>query len=152
MYPLTHFLFTLVFAYTLFPFEFAVVIAVLSVLFDLDHFLYHLTKKKNPNFIVCWNNAVLGKEHERTFIHHLPGFLVVSGLVFFIAFLNSTAALAIAIAYYTHMFLDYVHFKPKETKKKSKWFGFLFAPTLYEIFLDLILVIILFFFSFSHLS
>ncbi len=147
MYPLTHFLFTLAFAYTLFPFEYAVIIAILSVLLDLDHFLCHLVKKKNPNFRVCWNNAVLGKEHERTFIHHLPGFLVVSGLIFFIAFLNSTTALAIAIAYYTHMFLDYVHFKPKEIQKKSKWFGLLFAPTLHEILLDLVLVIILFFFA-----
>jgi len=113
---------------------------------DLDHFLYHLFKKKSISLVESWNNAVQGKEHERTFIHHFPGFIFMTGVIFFMAFLNVKISLCVAIAYYSHMFLDYVPIRIKKDQKKHlKLFDLFINLTTHEVLLDLFLVVVLFF-------
>ena len=86
MYPFSHFLFALFIGeifvkLNLLNHDLALLVAVIAVLIDLDHFIYYSIKHKDWNLKHAWNAAVSGREKERTFIHFKWGFLIITLLL-----------------------------------------------------------------------
>jgi hypothetical protein len=156
MYPLTHFLAPFLVGLILvnfgyFTFNHALIAGLIGLLIDVDHFLYYFTIKRDFNFKNAWNSAVNHKFEERTFIHHLPGFLIFTTIIIALFFINKTWFLILTIGYYLHMVLDYFNFKSwLRIKQKVKFNeeGFVFKIPLYEIILDLILIFLIIIFIF----
>jgi len=74
MYPFSHFLFALLIGEIFVKLGFlnhdlALLVAVIAVLIDVDHFIFYSVKHKDWDLKHAWNAAVSGHEKERTFIH-----------------------------------------------------------------------------------
>jgi len=153
MYPLTHFLISffmglLLVKYGYFSLIQAIFTGLVGLLIDLDHFISYVFIKKDFNFKNAWNAVVKHKFEERTFIHHLPGFLIFTLILIVLFFINKVWFLILAIGYYSHMFLDYFNFREWSRIKeqiKFKEEGFRFKIPLYEIILDVILILLIIF-------
>ena len=147
MYPLTHFLFALVIAsvlhlYQIFNIYFVILTAIIGVLVDLDHYLHRIIKFKDYNIKNCWNRSILHKDKkQRTLIHHKKGAMIISVILLGIYFISKSLFLAGAIGYYSHIFLDNLHYKLKE-KIKFKEFGFIVRMPIHELIFEVILAIL----------
>ncbi len=94
MNPHTHFLFPFAIALILnrlgvVSWKLALVCGIVGVVVDADHYAEHLLKAKTQrfSFMRAWNDAIRFHHFdERSSIHHLNGFLVLS-LIFFDGFL-----------------------------------------------------------------
>jgi len=105
--------------------------------------LHRVINYKDFNFRNCWNKAVTHKDkRERTLIHHEKGFILITIFILIILIFSSKLALIFAIAYYSHFLLDHIHIQAKR-RFKFKEMGFKFNMPLYEIILNLALVIII---------
>lgn len=149
MYPLTHFLISFLIGLILaeqgyFTFIQAIITGFVGLLIDMDHFIYYFAKKRDFNLRKAWNAVVRHTMEERTFIHHLPGFLISTFLLLILFFINKIWFWILFIGYYSHILLDYLNFRSwLKVKKKIKFKeeGFIFKIPLYEIILDFILII-----------
>lgn len=120
MYPQTYFLVSLLIGVIATKFHFltipqAFIAAVVAVLIDLDHFAsaWHASR----NFRAAWRNA-LNNHLEDTFLHSWRGFAafaVVKGTVFMF---SKPWALVLAIAYWSHLFLDTIHMLFRDAAQK----------------------------------
>lgn len=148
MNPHTHFLFPFFLALiltklNLLSWKLALLCGIIAVLIDLDHYAEHLLHSRTHKLSLkdTWNNAV--KFHrftERSFIHHWPGFLILSLIFLIILFFTWKISLILALSYYSHLFLDYFH--PKKEKFLRWKLGKLFVKESHlEITLDLILIL-----------
>jgi len=146
MLPQTHFLFALLVAMVFnklghLSVKLVIITAILAVLIDLDHLVEYFVHRKKISLKNTWNNAVrFHKFEERSFVHHIQGFVIVTGTVAFLAFLYWKVALVMAIAYYTHMLLDYVHMK-KDKFLRFKFANLYFKEAYQEIALDAVLLL-----------
>jgi len=150
MLPHTHFLFAFLIGEILvkrgiFSLQLAVLTAILAVLIDLDHFIFYSVKHTNLSLKNAWNAAVLHHEQERTFIHHAVGFIIITLIIIITYFINLTATIVLATAYYSHLFLDFAHlniFKAKDVFRFREA-GYSFKIPLYEIIIDILLILII---------
>ncbi|MBT3691489.1 hypothetical protein HOD75_02940 [archaeon] len=148
MYPFTHFLFAffigeILVKYNIFNHQIALITALIATLIDIDHFIYYGIKHKDWNLKHAWNGAVYKKEPERTFIHHKLGFILITLIIIATYFINPIISYILAIAYYSHMFLDYIpqiFITPQKTIK-TKEAGFRINIALYEIIFIILLII-----------
>ncbi|MCK4589928.1 MAG: metal-dependent hydrolase [Nanoarchaeota archaeon] len=146
MYPQTHFLTALFLALILVKLEVlgyygALVCAILAVLMDLDHWIAFVFKKHKVSFLKAWNAAtVKHADWERTFVHHKLGFGIVSVILLIFLLFNRLVFWVVGIAYYSHMFLDYVHGVERK-KYRFRELGFFFEITWFELALDVVLLI-----------
>ena len=112
MYPFSHFLFAFLIGKIFVKLGFlnhdlVMLVAVIAVLIDVDHFVFYSVKHKDWNLKHAWNASVLGHEKERTFIHFKWGFLIITLVFVVLYFFNFTVFLILALAYYSHIFLDF---------------------------------------------
>ncbi len=156
MYPWSHFLFAFLIAQIFvyagqFNYFIAFIIAFSAILIDLDHWVYYGLKHKNWNLRAAWNVAVVVHEKgERTVIHRLSGFFIISMIAVLFYFINSKIFLILIISYYSHIFLDLVSIKTFQNgeTKKIKLGKYIIEIKKSEIFWDLIFIIGIVFFLF----
>lgn len=144
MYPWSHFLFGFLIGLVFvklgyFGYGIAILIGILAVLVDLDHYFYYGIKHKTWNFRKAWNaGSVIHEKGERTFIHHLKGFIIMAFISAIIFLISRTFGIVVASAYYSHMALDYwswnfIKIRGEEKFKEKK---FSFSVPNYELFWD----------------
>ncbi len=149
MNPHTHFLFAFLLAEILVKFgilshKLAVLVALIAVLIDIDHYIYYGVKHKSWDLRKAWNAATVTHEKGgRTFIHHRVGFLIITALVIISFYLNKTVFWILAIGYYSHIFLDYVNLDILRIKRslRFKEEGFVVNVPVHEIVFDLLLIV-----------
>ncbi len=149
MDPQTHFLFPFVIGLLLaregvFSLELALLCAVIGVLVDLDHYIEHIMLAKENRFSIkaAWNQSErFHRFQQRSFIHHLSGAVTLAIVFYFISFYNAKLAMAMAVGYYSHLVLDYVHLK-KEKFFRYKIYGFYLKEPWSELALDGVLVFV----------
>ena len=148
MYPQTHFLFPFFVALLLqkmgfLSWKLALLAGIIGVLVDLDHYAEHIlhAKKKKFSVIDTWNNSVkLHKFHQRSFIHHWQGFVIVTLVLVTLAFFNWQLTLAFALGYYSHLLLDYIHLNKAKSWAAKLGYFYLKEPW-GEVVLDVVLVV-----------
>ena len=150
MYPQTHFLFVLLLGLILSKLNYlnwklAFLAAFLSSIIDIDHYIEHIIHNKKDRFSLkkTWNDAIhYNKFYEWSFIHRWQGMLLITLLIIALTFLNTTSAIIIALAYYSHMILDYINinFKAKNMVHIKEKKIFIDIPY-YEIIMDLLLLL-----------
>lgn len=148
MNPQTHFLFPFFIAFILtklniLSWKLAVLCGLIGVLIDIDHYLEHIIHSRSNSLSLraCWNNAIkFHRFNQRSFIHHWQGFLILSLIFLIVLFFNWKISLILAISYYSHLILDYVHLKKE---KVLRWkIGELFMKeSRLEIIIDTLLVL-----------
>ncbi|MBW2998080.1 metal-dependent hydrolase [Candidatus Woesearchaeota archaeon] len=151
MYPPTHFLlpFTIGLIFIklgIFNIYHVFICAILGVLIDIDHYIMHIIKSKDKKLSLrdTWNQST--KYHafrQRSFIHHNKGILIVSLIVILLFFINMTSAYIIAIAYYSHIILDYIHITKQEKYYKFRIFSLYLRESYSEVDLDIALSILI---------
>ena len=153
MYPQTHFLVPFALAEILvklglFNHKLALIAGVVGVIIDLDHYLHRIIIHHDFSVKSAWNKAILQHDihGERTFIHHWSGLVAVTIILLALFFLSWHVSVALFLGYYSHLFLDGLHLHIKK-RWKFKEGGLIFKIPVYEIILDIILVLILFFFD-----
>jgi len=148
MDPHTHFLFPFTVGLILnklgiISWKLVLLCGIIGVLIDIDHYIEYVLHAKTNRFSLkgAWNNAIrFHRFEERSFIHHWQGFLVLSLIFLGLFFFYWKIALVLAIGYYSHIILDYVHLR------KDKFFswkiGKLFMKESHlEFALDIILIL-----------
>tara|TARA_Y100000310_G_scaffold89923_1_gene87166 strand:+ start:115504 stop:115974 length:471 start_codon:yes stop_codon:yes gene_type:complete len=150
MYPQTHFLFVLLLGLTFTKYGYlnwklSLLAAFLSSVIDIDHYIEHIIHNKKDRFSLkkTWNDAIhYNKFYEWSFIHRWQGMLLVTLIVVILFIFNWTWALVIALAYYSHMILDYINinYKAKHMVHIKEWKIFIDIPW-YEIVFDLLLIL-----------
>ncbi len=149
MYPQSHFLFSLLVAlifvkFAVFDYRIALLIALVAVLIDLDHFIIYIIKRKEWSLKDAWNADVKGKfRNARTFIHHYVGFMIITLIIVGCFFVNKNLFWILGLGYYTHMFLDYAHLNVLHIKEKMtlKEFGLIERINKFELLFDIFLAI-----------
>jgi len=130
MYPHAHFIAgilvgTIGFRLGFIEFYDIFIIGAISVLIDLDHYIHHIVHYGEWHPVKFWNHTAMasagrGKPlHERTFIHHKNGFIVISIIIAIVTLINFRVGFIKAAAYYSHMILDhlkYFHIKSGKFK------------------------------------
>ncbi len=152
MNPQTHFLFTLLLSsffvrLGLLSWKLAFLAALLTILFDLDHYLEHIFKAKKNKFSLkdTWNNSIaLHRYKQRSFLHHSLGIVFISIILFLISLINLQTTLILALAYYPHVLLDHLYLS-KEHLFKNKIGPVYFRESLSEIVLDILLILLFLF-------
>src|SRR3989344_6442576 len=147
MYPHTHFLFPYFIGLLLWKFNFlswklALIAGVIGVFVDIDHYVEHIlhAEKKKFSLVDTWNNSVkLHKFYQRSFIHHWQGALIVSVLLLFGIFWNWQFIIVLALGYYSHLLLDYVHLNNKKSLAAKLGYFYLKEPW-GEVVLDVVLI------------
>jgi hypothetical protein len=85
-----------------------IIIAVLAVLIDIDHYIHYIFKHKDFNIKKTWNNSSANKEYQRTFIHQLSGIAIIVPLIFVLMWFSPRLGYIALAAYMPHMLLDYL--------------------------------------------
>lgn len=148
MYPQTHFLFPFFLALILtklnyLSWQLALLAGIVGVLVDLDHYVEHILHAKTDKFslIATWNNSIkLHRFNQRSFIHYGKGVLILTIILIITAIFSWQIALALALGYYSHIFLDDIHLR-KEKYFRRKMMNLWFKESYFEIVLDVTLVI-----------
>ena|SRR3989338_5277916 len=155
MYPQSHFLLPFVLGLGFVKLEvldikLALIAGLLGVLIDIDHYIAFLYYYKDFNIKHVWNAAVVkGDPIERTFIHHKIGFVVMTKIIEVLLLFNPLYSLVLALGYYTHLLLDYIHLIiPLQTFKHPKKIvfvedGFTVKLPVYEILFDSMLIFLI---------
>lgn len=149
MYPQSHFLFSLLTALifvklNVFDYKIALLIALVAVLIDIDHFILFIIKRKEWSFKDAWNADVKGKfRHARTFIHHYLGFILITTFIVVLFFINKNLFWIIGLGYYSHMFLDYAHLNVLKIREKKiiRGFGLMEKINKFELLFDIFLIV-----------
>jgi hypothetical protein len=147
MLPQTHFLlpFLIVLGLTKFnilSWKLALISGIIAVVIDLDHLVEHFihSKKNKLSIFRTWNNSMkYHKFSQRSLIHHWQGFLIITGALLIILIFNWQSALILAIAYYSHLLLDYIHLK-RDKYLRFKIGRFFIKETHTEIIIDILLI------------
>lgn len=150
MYPQSHFLFPYLISLVLMKFgllnwKLALLSGIIGVLIDLDHLVEHvlLAAKNKFSLSDTWNNAVhYHRFSERSVLHHWLGMLIIGLVLVGVSFFNWQIALALAIAYYSHMILDHISIwiKPKYVLRLKEEGLFIQIPY-YELIFDGVMVV-----------
>ena len=147
MYPQTHFLVPFALAEILvklglFNHKLALIAGVVGIIIDLDHYLHRIIIHHDFSVKSAWNKAILQHDihGERTFIHHWSGLVAVTIILLALFFLSWHVSVALFLGYYSHLFLDGLHIHIKK-RWKFKEGGLIFRIPIYEIILDIILVL-----------
>lgn len=146
MYPQTHFLLAMLLALVLVKLEVigywgALACAIIAVLIDLDHWVAFVFKKQKVSFLKAWNTAtVKHADWERTFVHHKLGFEIVTAILLIFLLFNRLVFWVLGVAYYSHMFLDYVH-DIERRRFRFRELGLFIEITWFELALDMVFVI-----------
>lgn len=144
----THFLFPFFLCLVLYKLQFvslklAVIAGFVGVLIDLDHYIEHIKHAKKNKFSIkdTWNNSEhFHKFPQRSSIHHETGATIITLLLILTALMDYKIALVLAIAYYSHLYLDYLWIE-KPHYMRMKFGKLYFRETHFEFVLDIILIL-----------
>ncbi|PIZ51963.1 hypothetical protein COY27_01890 [Candidatus Woesearchaeota archaeon CG_4_10_14_0_2_um_filter_33_13] len=147
MYPHTHFLFPFTIAlvlnrFSIISWKLTVLCGIVGVIIDIDHFIDHIVQAKGNKFSIkaTWNNSVrFHRFDQRTFIHHWKGAILVTTIIGSLILYNWQVSLIIALGYYSHLLLDYIHVR-KDKSVRIRLKGFFIKEYYSEILLDLSLI------------
>jgi len=151
MYPQTHFLFSFLVGLIFFKtgvidLRMALLVAVVGLLVDLDHYITFIIKYKAKDFKIkdAWNRAVKGMYRGRSFIHHTIGIVWITVILILLFFGNRYWFWIFSLGYYSHLFMDYAHLNFLRIREKMtiKKFGFKEKIEKFEVLLDIFLLII----------
>lgn len=122
MYPHTYFLVALLIGIITEKFGFislpqAFLAAGIAVLIDLDHFFSFLSSHRPFSLRTAWRNAI-GTHIAETFFHSFRGFLLFAAVKAIIFLYSSSWAITLAVAYWSHLFLDTVHILLRDAAQK----------------------------------
>lgn len=148
MNPHTHFLFpffisVILVKLNILSWELAVVCGVIGVLVDIDHYVEYILHSKTNRFSLkaCWNNSIrFHRFNQRSFVHEWFGALVLTLIFLVILFFSWKTSLILAIAYYSHLFLDYLHLK-RERFVRGRLGRIFVKETYLEFYIDVVLVV-----------
>ena len=127
----------------------ALLIGVISTLIDIDHLFSYHKRHKKWSLKETWNAAVVKHEHERSFIQHREGCIMVSIILIAIFIISRKLAILLGIAYYIHYVLDHVDLDNEKSHAIRQWCGIPYRYCRFEMFvamITIILIIGLFFF------
>jgi|GEM_PF-1472766 len=147
MLPLTHLLSGLAvavwaFEKGLFPGEYVVYTALISMFIDVDHLFSYLSSN-GEGFRGKWNILVVDKlRYQRTLIHHAKGMLLISVLISLTYFIKTEVYYCLILSYGTHMLLDHLHIRnlPKVRKYHIEGFGMILPVSILELGLDVFFI------------
>jgi hypothetical protein len=89
----------------------------ISMLVDIDHYLYFILKHKKFSFFEAWQSALSKREEgQRTVVHHVLGFFIFTTVLVVLWFIDQKWSLLLGLGYYSHILLDYL---PIESKHVS---------------------------------
>ena len=146
----SHFLFPLFIGlvlkkFGLISYEMVILCALVGVFVDIDHYIENIIHAKTNRYslINAWNNAM--KYHrfqQRSFIHHIEGFILLSTFIAVMVFVDLNWAVIVAVGYYSHMILDYI---PLNQNKYMRWHisKIFFSETQGELNLDILIIILI---------
>lgn len=147
MFPETPFLFAFAIALAfrnsnVISLKLAVICAFLAVFIDIDHYIEHIIHARRNKFSLLdtWNN--IRHIPERSFIHHKIGIAIFTTLFLLIYLISPKISLIMAIAYYSHIILDYVKWH-KVKYLRLMIFNFKIRETHTEMFINILLVVII---------
>ena len=148
MFPQTHFLFPFFLGGILtvlgyFSWPLAVLAGIIGVIVDVDHLFEHVLHAKTDKWSLrkTWNQSIQFHQwHQRSFLHHSSGELLVTALLLMLAPLNVLVALALGIGYFTHIVLDDIHIQRAKYYRCSL-LGWRLREEYHEIVFDFVLVI-----------
>ncbi|MEK6852487.1 MAG: hypothetical protein AABX59_01280 [Nanoarchaeota archaeon] len=150
MLPHTHFLVGIVFALLAWKSNFlslavALLIPLLAVAIDLDHFVIMLLKLKTINLRV-WNRAVNRQISLWSFIHYWPAFFVITSASILLYFVSPQYSYIIAASYVPHFLLDKLYKKLARGRERNikQIFGINYYIYEFEIVFDLLLLVAIF--------
>ncbi len=91
------------------------IIGVIAVLIDLDHYIYYVHRTGEINPFRFWNHAndmgyVSRNIGMRSFIHHYNGMAVVFPLLLVVTMLDLKLGIILLSAYVSHMVLDHLRY------------------------------------------
>ena len=117
MNPETHFLFPFVIAsilakFNIISWKLVLLCGLIGLIIDVDHYLEHIIHSKSNRFSLkaAWNNSIrFHRFSQRSFVHHWQGALLFLVLFIILGFYYWKLSLVLAIGYYSHLFLDYIH-------------------------------------------
>ena len=148
MYPQSHFLFSFliggIFAkFGIFSWKIALLVGLVGMIIDLDHFLNFAFRRKDYDLKDAWNACVVNHFTGRTFIHHWIGFTLATVLIIWLFYQNTIWFWIIGLGYYSHIVLDYakiniLKIRGIETIREE---GFVMRLSKFEAMLDIFLVI-----------
>ena len=120
MYPQTYFLVSLLIGVIATKFHFltlpqAFAAAAIAALIDLDHFASAWYASRNAR--TAWRNA-LDTNLEDTFLHSWKGFALFAVVKGGVLAFSKPWALVLAIAYWSHLFLDTIHVLLRDAAQK----------------------------------
>ena len=124
--------------------EMALLCGIFGVLVDIDHYIEHILHAKSNRFSVlaAWNNAVVYHRFEqRSFIHHMLGFILLTAIFLLVYLFNPVLSIALFVGYYSHMLLDYIPLRKDKFVHLHISRMFFNEPT-GEVFLDIILILL----------
>jgi hypothetical protein len=84
------------------------IIAVLSVLIDLDLYLSYIVRYKDVHPKRFWNYAVSRADNHKTLMHNLSGIAVIVPLIFIIAWFDVRIGYIMLVSFLPHMILDHI--------------------------------------------
>lgn len=148
MYPQSHFLFSFFVAsifvkFGVFNWKIALLVGLVGMLIDLDHFLNFAVRRKDYDLKDAWNAVVVRHFIGRTFIHHWIGFIITTALIVGLYYWNITWFWIISLGYYSHMFLDYVKINILKIRGTEviREEGYVMRLSKFEAMFDIFLVI-----------
>jgi len=148
MYPQSHFLFSFLIAgifvkFGVFDWKIALLIGLIAVFIDLDHFLNFAIRRKDYDLKDAWNSCVVRHFIGRTFIHHWIGFIIITVIIAGLYYWNMTWFWIISLGYYSHMILDYAKINILKIRgvEVIREEGFVMRLSKFEAMLDIFLVI-----------
>jgi len=122
----------------------AVLVGVIAVLIDIDHFLVYIWREKSFDPRRFWNRSMSKKHYNgRTFIHHYHGIIGVGVLIVVVFLFNPVWGYILSAAYFSHMALDYMHIMSYEKAKKHilHMIGFDLPFTYVDIYMAVFIVL-----------
>nr|MBI4156755.1 hypothetical protein [Candidatus Woesearchaeota archaeon] len=123
----------------------AFLVGLLSALVDLDHLFSFHKRHKKWSLKSTWEMAIVRHEQEKSFIQHRKGLVSTTLILVVLFFISQKLTMILALAYYTHYFLDHLHINVIQQHKIKKIFGIHYPFNYYELILDGILILLLIF-------
>ena len=125
----------------------ALLVGIIGLLVDLDHYVTFIIKYKERDFSIrdAWNRAVKGMYRGRSFIHHNIGITWITIILFLLFFWNRYWFWVFSLGYYSHLFADYVHLNFLKIRENVtiKEEGFIMKINKFELLFDLFLGVII---------
>jgi hypothetical protein len=84
------------------------IIALLSVLIDLDHYLDYIVRNKDYHPKRFLNSVLSKKDNHNTIFHNITGITIIVPFIFIIGWFDLRLGYIALVSYLPHMILDHI--------------------------------------------